>query len=218
MSTFGVVLSGCGVFDGSEVHEATLTLLAIDRLGHKAVCMAPNIPQMHVINHLSGEPTQDTRNVLEESARIARGNILDIAKVNTQELDAVIFVGGFGAAKNLSDFAVKGENCAVNADIEQLVNTIHEANKPLGFLCIAPAIAAKVLGKQGISITIGNDPATVQTLEKLGASHTPCPSSQCIEDHENKIITTPAYMLEASISEVAQGIDKTIKAVCAMIE
>lgn len=217
MKKIGLILSGCGVYDGAEIHESTLTLLAIDKLGHQAVCMAPNVEQMHVINHLNGEVMDESRNVLVEASRIARGDIRDIANVKTEELDALILPGGFGAAKNLSSFATEGASCSVHPEVERLVSTMHEAGKPLGFVCIAPAIAAKVLGKQSISLTIGNDTETATALEALGAQHIACTVTEFVEDRANKIVTSPAYMIGQRISEVATGIEKTVAAVCSML-
>ncbi|MGK2904905.1 MAG: isoprenoid biosynthesis glyoxalase ElbB [Desulfuromonadales bacterium] len=217
----GVILSGCGVYDGSEIHEAVITLLAIDRAGAVAVCMAPNIPQMHVINHLAGEPAKgETRNVLIESARIARGNIKDLATVQAEDIDALILPGGFGAAKNLCDFAVKGPDCSVNAEVARLIREIHAAKKPIAAVCIAPAVLSKVLGSENIShqLTIGTDEGTAEALGKMGTEHVLCPVRECVFDHKNKLISSPAYMLAGSISEAADGIEKTVKALIDLIE
>ena len=210
----GVVLSGCGVMDGSEIHEAVLTLVAIDRAGAEAVCMAPNIRQRHVINHLTGEESKgEVRNVLVESARIARGKIRDIAGVKAAEIDALIFPGGFGAAKNLSDYAFKGPECSVNSEVARLATEVHEARKPIGVICIAPVIAAKVLGKEHPQITIGTDKNTAKDIEKMGAKHLSCPVQEIVVDEEQKIVSTPAYMLAQSITEAAEGIEKLVAAV-----
>ena len=217
----GVILSGCGVYDGSEIHETVITLLAIDRAGAEAVCMAPNIPQMHVINHLVGEPAKgESRNVLIESARIARGNIKDLATVQAEDIDALIIPGGFGAAKNLCDFAVKGPDCSVNAEVARLISEIHAAKKPIAAICIAPAVVSKVLGSENIShqLTIGTDEGTAEALGKMGAEHILCPVSEFVIDHKNKLISSPAYMLAGSISEAAEGIEKTVKALIGLIE
>lgn len=217
----GVILSGCGVYDGSEIHEAVITLLAIDRAGAEAVCMAPNIPQMHVINHLAGEPEPgETRNVLVESARIARGNIKDLANVQASDLDAVILPGGFGAAKNLCNFAVSGPDCEVNAEVARLIKEMHKAKKPIAAVCIAPAVLAKVLGDEGISnkMTIGNDEGTAEALAKMGTEHIQCPVEEFIIDPGNKLVSSPAYMLAGSISEAAEGIEKTVQALIGMLE
>lgn len=217
----GVILSGCGVYDGSEIHEAVITLLAIDRAGAEAVCMAPDIPQMHVINHLAGEPAEgESRNVLVESARIARGNIKDIATVQATELDAVILPGGFGAAKNLCDFAVAGPDCKANPDVSRLISEMHAAKKPIAAVCIAPAVLSRVLGGDKIShqLTIGTDAGTAEALTKMGTEHVQCPVEEFVIDRKNKLVSSPAYMLAGRISEAAEGIEKTVQALLDLIE
>ncbi len=208
----GVVLAGCGVFDGSEIHEAILTLLYLDRENAEIIMMAPDIKQMHVVNHLSQKAEKgESRNVLIEAARISRGDIKDIKKISAEHLDALILPGGFGAAKNLCDFAVKGEKFNVNPDVEKLILEMHKAKKPIGFMCIAPVIAAKVLGKFNPEITIGNDRSTAQTIENLGAEHIVCPVDEIVVDEKNLVVTTPAYMLGPGISDIAVGIEKLVK-------
>jgi len=212
----GVVLSGCGVYDGSEIHEAVLTLLAIDRNGAEAVCMAPDM-ELAEIDHLTGQPTGAKRNVLIESARIARGNISDIAKIKAADLDAVVFPGGFGAAKNLCDFAVKGADAAVQPDVARLLKEMAAAKKPIGAICIAPALIAAVLGKEyAPEVTIGNDAGTASAINATGSVHRTCPVRELIIDSKNRIVTTPAYMLAGCISEAADGIEKAVKAVIEM--
>jgi enhancing lycopene biosynthesis protein 2 len=213
----GVLLSGCGVYDGSEIHEAVLTLLAIDRAGAAAVCCAPNIKQAHVINHLSGEESKgESRNVLTESARIARGKIRDVATVKAGELDALIFPGGFGAAKNLCDYAFNGTECSVNSDVARLAREVHTAGKPIGVVCIAPVLAATLFGGEHPDITIGTDKNTAKDIEKLGAKHVPCPVTQFVVDKQRKLVSTPAYMLAQSIKEAAEGIEKLVRVVVEM--
>ncbi len=213
----GVILSGCGVYDGSEIHEAVITMLALDRQGAEMVICAPDIPQMHVVNHLTGEVAEgETRNVLVESARIARGAIRDIAGVSAEELDALIIPGGFGAAKNLCDFAVKGPDCSVHPEVARLVREVHGQGKPVAAVCIAPAILARVLGEEGPAVTIGTDRDTAAALERMGAQHTSCPVTEFVVDREKKLITTPAYMLAQRISEAAEGIEKTVRALLDM--
>jgi len=216
MARVGVVLSGCGVFDGAEIHEATLTLLFLDRAGAEIVCMAPDTDQMHVVNHIKGEATGEKRNVLAESSRIARGVIKDMKDVKAVDLDALVFPGGFGAAKNLCDFAVKGADCAVNPQVERLIKEMHAAKKPVGFACIAPVIAAKVLGSFNPEVTIGNDKGTAEAIEKMGGKHVVSPVEGAVVDRKNKIVTTPAYMLGPTISKIALGIEKLIDEVLKM--
>jgi len=215
----GVVLSGCGVYDGSEIHEAVITLLAIDRAGAEAVCMAPDMEQMHVVNHLTGEVAGgEKRNVLVESARIARGKIRNLKEVKAGDIDALIFPGGFGAAKNLCDFAVKGAECSAHPEVARLVREVVQAKKPLAAICIAPALVSRVLGNEKLAhrLTIGTDAGTAQSLEKMGSLHVACPVSEFVVDRENKIVSTPAYMLAGRISEAAEGIEKTVKALLEM--
>ncbi len=217
MKKIGVVLSGCGVFDGSEIHEATLALLAIDRAGCQAVCMAPNV-EFPVTNHLTKEASGESRNILTESARIARGKILDIAGVKAADLDAIVFPGGFGAAKNLCDFAMKGAAASINPEVARLLQEMAASSKPIGAICIAPVVIAAVLGKQlAATVTIGTDSGTAAEIEKTGAKHQECPVHEIVVDRKNKIVTTPAYMLATRISEVADGIDKCVKEVVSLI-
>jgi len=220
MAKIGVILSGCGVYDGSEIYESVITLLAIDRAGAEAVCMAPDIEQMHVINHLKGEVAEDEkRNVLVESARITRGNISDIKDISVNDFDALILPGGFGAAKNLCNFAVKGPDCDVNPEVARLVRDTVTAKKPLAAVCIAPALVARVLGKEQLKhqLTIGNDSDTASAVEAMGSTHVDCPVQDFVVDKENKLVTTPAYMLAGRISEAADGIEKTVKALLELI-
>lgn len=220
MPKIGVILSGCGVYDGSEIHEAVITLLALDRAGAETLIMAPNIDQQ-VVNHLTGETVAGaTRNVLEESARIARGKISDIADVTVNDFDALFLPGGFGAAKNLCDFAFKGPDCAVNPEVERLLKATVAAGKPLAAVCIAPALLAKVLGRElpGVQVTIGTDEGTAGAINAMGASHNSCPVTEFIVDEKNKIITSPAYMLAGRISEAAEGIEKSVAALLKMLK
>jgi len=200
--------------DGSEIHEAVLTLLAINHAGAEAVCLAPNIRQRHVVNHLTGEEAKgEVRNVLIESARIARGKIRDIATVNATDIDGLIFPGGFGAAKNLCDYAFKGPDCSVNPEVARLAAEVHAAGKPVGTICIAPVISAKLFGAERPEITIGTDKNTAKDVEKMGAKHIACPVSEFVVDKKRKLVSTPAYMLANSIKEAAEGIEKLVKAV-----
>jgi len=215
----GVVLSGCGVYDGSEIHESVIVLLAIDREGAEAVCMAPNVDQMHVMNHLTGEEAAgEKRNVLVESARIARGDIKDISTVTADDIDALIFPGGFGAAKNLCTMAVKGEDAEVHPEVSRLVKEIQAKQKPQAAVCIAPAMYAKIFEGESASptVTIGNDKDWSQKIENLGSKHQVCAVGDIVMDKDNKIVTSPAYMLGQNISEVAEGIEKTVKELVAM--
>ena len=204
-----VILSGCGVYDGAEIHESVITLLRLDQRGAKVQCFAPDIAQLHVINHLTGEPMPETRNVLVESARIARGEIKDIREARVEDFDALIIPGGFGAAKNLSSFATEGAACSVQADVLNLAEAFAEAGKPIGLMCISPAIAAKIYGP-GVICTIGTDADTAAAVTKMGGTHQECEVSEIVEDKARKLVSTPAYMLAKSISEAASGINKMV--------
>jgi enhancing lycopene biosynthesis protein 2 len=214
--TVGVLLSGCGVFDGAEIHESVLTLLAIDRAGAKAVCMAPDVPQLHVLNHITQQEMDETRNVLVESARIARGDISDVAGVSAEALDALIIPGGFGAAKNLSDFAVKGPEATVLPAVQKIIGDMLDAGKPVGAVCIAPATLTRAVAHRTPEVTIGNDTGTAAAIETMGGKHVPCTVDMIHVDENNRIITTPAYMLGPGIGDVATGIEKLVKKVLEM--
>jgi len=215
MKKIAVILSGCGVFDGSEIYESTLTLLALDQAGVEYQCMAPDIEQMHVINHLTGDEMNEKRNVLIEAARIARGAIINLTEANSSEYDALIVPGGFGAAKNLSDFAVKGADMSVNADVQNMIQAMHKAGKPIGLICIAPAMTPRLFG-EGSICTIGNDPETASAIEAMGSVHQNCPVDDIVVDKDRKIVTTPAYMLAGRISEAASGINKLVSEILAL--
>jgi len=216
MLKVGVVLSGCGHLDGSEIHEAVLTLLALDRAGAEVVCLAPNIEQKSVVNHLTQHPTESLRNVLEESARIARGNVWDVAEIDASELDALVLPGGYGAAKNLCDFAAQGAEAKVQAGVRKLVREMHAARKPIGAWCIAPSVLAAALKEAHVTLTIGEDPGTARLLESMGATHVVCPVDEMRVDEVNRIVTTPAYMYDARIGEVASGIEKAVAQLLAL--
>ena len=206
-----VILSGCGVFDGAEIHEAVLTLLALARAGAKVTCAAPDISQRHVINHATGqEDEEDDRNVLEEAARISRGDIKRIDALRLNKLDAIIFVGGFGVAKNLSSLAFDGKAYDIDPIISSLIQEAHQAQKALGFMCIAPALAASALGANKVRLTIGNDADTAAILEAKGAQHINCLVEDVVVDPANRVVTTPAYMLAESILDAEAGINKLV--------
>lgn len=214
MTRVAVILSGCGVFDGSEIHEAVLTLLALDRAGADVQCLAPNKEQMHVVNHLTKKPTEERRNVMVESARIARGNIKDLASASAEEFDAVVMPGGFGAAKNLCDYAQKGDKCELDPAVKKFLAAMHQAGKPIGAICISPIILARAFGaNDSPKITVGTDPETANHIEAMGAEHISCPVDDFVVDGDRKMVTTPAYMLARSIKEAATGIEKLVSEV-----
>jgi enhancing lycopene biosynthesis protein 2 len=212
---FAVVLSGCGVYDGAEIHEATMTLLAIVKNGAEYQCFAPDIPQHHVVNHITGQEMDETRNVLIESARIARGAIKPLSDFDAKDFDAIIFPGGFGAAKNLSTFAFDGPSCKVNENVEKVIKQMVELTKPVGALCIAPAVIAKVLGD--VEVTIGQDKGTAEAIEKMGGTHKSTNNGEVHIDSRYKVVTNPCYMLDATIVDVANGADNAVKAILGLI-
>lgn len=218
MKKVAVILSGCGVYDGTEIHESVLTLLALDRAQAQVICAAPDIFQLHVVNHFTGQPVpNEKRNVLVESARIARGAIVALSQLKLDEIDAIILPGGFGAAKNLCDFAVAAEKYQVNPEVAKVLRLAHQMGKPIGFICIAPAIAAKVFGTEKVEFTIGTDKATAAILQSSGAKHIPCKVHEVAVDRRLKIVTTPAYMLAQRITEAEAGINKLVQTVLEMV-
>jgi enhancing lycopene biosynthesis protein 2 len=213
----GVVLSGCGYLDGAEIQEAVCTLLSLDRRGAKLVAMAPDVEQMHVVDHVRGAPAEGQgRRVLEEAARIVRGELVELSQVSAKDLDALVFPGGFGVAKNLCSFAVDGRNMKVLPAVERLARDVRQAGKPSGYVCIAPVIAAKLFGAEGVKLTIGNDRDTAAAMESWGARHVDCRVEDIAVDERLKIVSTPAYMLGPWIAPVAVGIDKLVSAVLEM--
>lgn len=207
---FAVILSGCGHQDGVEIHEATLTLWAIHKNGADFQCYAPDIKQHHVLNHITGQEMDEQRNVLIESARIARGKITPLSAFSVDSADGLVIPGGFGAAKNLSSYAFDGPGCTVNSDVAKAVQAMHAAGKPIGALCIAPVILAKVLGD--VTLTIGEDSATAANLEAMGAQHTPTRHGEIAVDRRHKVITTPCYMLNSRVDQIGDGADHLIRA------
>jgi enhancing lycopene biosynthesis protein 2 len=217
MVRVGVVLSGCGYQDGAEIHEAVLAGYFLEKEGAEVAWCAPDVEQQGVINHLTGAAAKgERRNVLVESARIARGDIVAADKLHAGDLDALVLPGGYGVAKNLCDFAVRGAQCAVHPAIETLVREVHAAGKPIGAICIAPAVIARVLGGSHPTLTIGDDATTARAIESCGAKHETRDVSEVTVDRKLRIVSTPAYMLGPRISEVAKGIAKACKEVVGM--
>lgn len=211
-----LVLSGCGVQDGSEIHEAVLALLALDRLDCEVVCAAPDVAQKDVVDHRTGKATKEKRNVLAESARIARGNVVAVATLKADALDAVVLPGGYGAAKNLCSFAAGTADWTVEAETARLLKEMHAARKPIGAMCIAPVVLARLFGDEKLTLTIGSDAATAARIAAKGARHQECRADQIVIDEEARVVTTPAYMLAQGIAEAARGIDKLCQAVVDM--
>lgn len=217
MKKIAVLLSGSGVFDGSEIHESVLTLLALSKMAVEYQCFAPNIEQMHVVNHLTGEvESGESRNVLVESARIARGEVLPTDALLIEEFDALIIPGGFGAAKNLCNFATNGSDCEISPLVSEFVAEFAKTNKPVGFICIAPIMIPRLYG-EGVIATIGNDSETAQAFNLMGGSHQDAIVEDIVVDEKNKIVSTPAYMLAGNIAEASIGIEKLVKKVVEMV-
>ncbi|MDR1153620.1 MAG: isoprenoid biosynthesis glyoxalase ElbB [Bacteroidales bacterium] len=208
MKKFAIVLSGCGVYDGAEIHEALTSMLAVSRKGHSYQVFAPNIPQHHVINHLTGGEMPEKRNVLVESARIARGNIKDLAAFDPSQYDALLFAGGFGAVKNLSDFAFKGENYSVIEPVAKAIRAMHRAGKPIGAMCVSPVLVADTI--EGVELTVGDPCGASEAAEKHGAVHRTTTHGEVTVDRKNRVATTPCYMLDATLAQVADGADHIV--------
>ena len=220
MPKIGVVLSGCGAQDGAEIHESVITLLALDRAGADVKIMAPDMNQFHVINHLTDEEMDTSRNILIESARIARGNVVDVATVTGDELDALVFPGGTGMAKNIFDYAMAGAECTIINDVQRLTMEILEAGKPLGAICIAPVMVAKILQKMGRNgkVTGGCNEGISNDIQTMGIETESVGPGDIVIDEKNKIVTTPAYVEAQSIKEAAEGIEKLVDKVLEMIQ
>lgn len=212
MPRFAVILSGCGRADGSEIHEAVTALLAIDEAGCTYQCFAPDIEQAAVINNLTSQKSEERRNVLVESARIARGEIKPLSEINVADFDCFLFPGGLGAITNWCDFAVSGVNCSVESSISRVLEDAYKQKKVIGAMCIAPVTIAKVLGKYGITVTIGNDKTVAAAIASTGASHQNTKVEDACVDKQNRVVTTPAYMLAKSIKEVAKGAKSMVNA------
>lgn len=211
MKKFAVILCGCGSLDGSEIHESVMTLLAIDRNECTYSIFAPNDNQYHVVNHCTKEATQEKRNMMVEAARIARGDIRPIEECRVEDFDALVFPGGNGAAKNLFTYAFDGKNCTVREDVAKLIKAFHAAHKPIGALCIAPVMIAKVLGD--VTITVGNDEGTIANVLSFGSKHINTQQTEVISDKQNMVFTTPCYMLPARISDISDCAQNLIDAI-----
>ncbi len=209
MKTFAVILAGNGVLDGAEIHEAVLTLLAIDKAGAKYIAFAPDINQHHVVNHYTKKPTSETRNVLVEAARLVRGNIQPLSTFRAEDFDALVLPGGFGVAKNLCTYAFDGSEMIVDGEIAFAIISMHKLKKPIGAMCIAPVILAKLIDIP--SVTIGTDSTTEKHIQEMGAMHVRAQHGDVIYDKNNNLFTTPCYMLDASISQIALGTENLIK-------
>lgn len=210
MKRFAIILAGCGVYDGAEIHESVMALYAVMKNGASYQVFAPDVPQHHVVNHINGSEMPEKRNVLIESARIARGDIKSLSAFEADDFDALLLPGGFGVAKNLCNFAFKGADCEVNLEVEKAIREMVAAGKPVGAMCISPVILAKLLGK--VELTIGDDAGTATAIEKMGAKHHISTHGEVVVDKKHKIFTTPCYMLDANILQIAEGADAIVKA------
>ena len=219
MKEIGVVLSGCGAQDGSEIHEAVITLLSLDRAGAHAKIMAPDMDQLHVINHLSGKTMNSSRNSLIESSRIARGKIVPINTVKGEDIDAIIFPGGTGMAKNIFNYALVGKDFTIISDVERITIESLKLGKPIGAICIAPVMIAKVLQNMGINGTVtgGYNQQIIEDIEDMGINTKQVGAEDIVVDEVNKIISTPAYVEGKSIGEVATGITKLVDKVLELV-
>ncbi|PJE79967.1 Glyoxalase ElbB [invertebrate metagenome] len=209
LKKIAVVLSGCGVLDGTEIHESVLTMLYLDQSNIDYQCFAPDCTQSEVINHLNNQLTDESRNVLVESARIARGNVKPITELNINEFDGVICPGGFGAAKNLTNFSEVGDQFAIRSDVYDALKAFVDNNKPVGLLCIAPVMSGRLF-PGSVKCTVGTDQEMMSVIRETGASPVPCPVHDIVVDDVHKLVTTPAYMLAGRISEAADGIRKLV--------
>lgn len=214
MKKFAVLLSGCGVNDGAEIHEAVATFLAIKQNGADYFCFAPDKPQYHVIDHIKGQPVKDEkRNIMTESARLARGQIKPLTAYKPEDFDGLVLPGGFGAAKNLCTFAFDGADCKIDDGVKDAILKTQTAGKPVGAICIAPVVVAKAFEGSGTSVTltIGKSPEVAAALEKMGAKHKECEVHQACVDKDNKIVSCPAYMMAQDVAEAASGIEELVK-------
>jgi len=209
MKNFAIILSGCGVYDGAEIHETVATMIALRKNGAVYQCFAPNRPQHHVVNHLTGAEVGEERNILEEAARLARGKIKDIANYDPKDFDGLIFPGGFGVAKNLCNYAFKGADCELFPDVAKAIQETVDAKKPIGAECITPAMMAAFL--KGATVTIGNDEDTAKAIEQMGGHHVVTKHDGVVYDPQYNLYTTPCYMLGTDILEIYESAEALVK-------
>ena len=210
MKKFAIILAGCGVYDGSEIHEAVMSMYAVMKNGAEYQLFAPDIQQHHVVNHLTGAEMPETRNVLIESARIARGNIQPLNKLDARDFDALLFPGGFGVAKNLCSYAFKGADCDVRPMVAKVIKDAVSKCKPIGALCISPVLFAKILNSA--TITVGPEEADAANVIAMGAKHIATNHGEVIIDKKHRLFTTPCYQLPSTIVQIAEGADNIVKA------
>jgi enhancing lycopene biosynthesis protein 2 len=218
----GVLISGCGVYDGAEIQEVVLTLLAIEEMGAEAVCISIDEPQHHVVNHLTGEELPESRNMMIEAARISRGKVSEIGQIAPSDIDGLVIPGGFGSAKNFTDWAFRGPEGIINPKVKLLIVNMINIGKPIAALCVSPVVVAKALEGSSLnpSLTIGSDkeasPYDISSfsvgLEQTGATIAMKSVREILVDTENKIITAPCYMMDASITDVRKNIRSAVEA------
>ena len=216
MAKVGVILSGCGVFDGSEIQEASALLIALAQRGIEYRCMAPDV-ELAVVDHITGKETGERRNVLVESARISRGEIDNLKDVKGTDFDAFFLPGGFGAAKNLSSFASQGADCSVNPEVERVLKEANDAGRPIGLMCIAPALGAKVFGDKRVKVTIGRDAGTAEAINATGAVHVEAEATGLVVDEAMNEVSTPAYMEATNPAQVFEGISALVENIAGRI-
>ena len=209
----GVLLSGCGVFDGAEIHESTLALLELDRQGARTVCLAPDRPQRELVDHLTRKALVGSRNTLQESARIARGNIRPLSGFSIDDIDALVIPGGWGVGKNLCSYLIDGVDCTVDSDVALLINSLLDAGKPIGAICLAAVLIARVASSRGAHprLTVGSNEKVAADLIAMGAENVPCDETGIVVDTSLRIVSTPAYMCTPRISQVACGTEKLVQ-------
>jgi len=202
MKRVAVLLSGCGNMDGSEIHESVSALIALDSSGWDIVYTAPDIPQKRTVLYTDGKRSE-SRNSLQEAARIARGRIRPLTPELADEVDAVVIPGGLGAAMTLCDFAEKGSGCTADPGVAKFIERAHGAGKPIAAMCIAPVLVARCI--PGATVTTGTDPKTAKLIEEMGCHHVECSTEEAVTDTEFRIVTTPAYMKAKGPAQVYRG-------------
>lgn len=209
---FAVILCGSGFLDGSEIREAVGTLWALSLEGVEFQCFAPDLPQHHVMNCLTREEVKsESRNMLVESARIARSSVKSLDDLEVSDFDALVLPGGFGAAKNLCTFAFKGSNASVLPALERTLQEFYAKKKPIGAICIAPAIVALTFKGENFELTVGEKGEAAMEIEKLGHQAVVCEADEAHVDSVHRIVTTPAYMYDsAPLHKIFEGIRKLV--------
>jgi enhancing lycopene biosynthesis protein 2 len=223
----GVLLSGCGVYDGAEIQETVFALLAIEELGAEAICLSVNKNQHHVVNHLTGEEMPESRNMLVEAARIARGAVHDISTFDNTQIDALVIPGGFGSAKNFTTWAFEGPNGSILPEIKELIQQCISDKKPIAALCVSPVIVGLALNQSDLqaTMTLGTDKekspyeinAFSSGLSQTGVQVEMKTIREIALDEKLKIVSAPCYMMDASIVEIRTNIQQAMQALIQLI-